>query len=194
MDNPHDCIIFLRRDGQPLPECLQGPLERNRRRLAREFPTLNDPATLQNLLDAVGQRVLDKMQRGDRIHGLESFVAKASRNAALDAISGVDVYQRGRIQAFRTETVDPPQSTLEPWWNKALTADEEDLLVRHLWMGDRHDEIAQALHLPVSTVRNRYSRILEKIRTLWKAPKDNGTNRKPCGSIIDPMRKDQSNG
>jgi DNA-directed RNA polymerase specialized sigma24 family protein len=177
MDYSRNGIVFVGKDGQPLPEWLQGPLNRGRQFLVREFPSLNDPATVQNLLDQVGQRILEKHRRGEKIKGIESFVIRASRNAAIDTIRSADLYGRGHaVHVVDAATVGAPQDGLLPWWSKSLNPEEEDLLVRHLWMGDRHEEIAQALQVPVSTIRNRYSRIIEKLRLLWKVRKGTETS------------------
>ena len=176
-----DPVVFLDKDGSPLPEWLQGPLERQWKRLARDFPRLNDPAVIQDLLDGVGQRVLEKTERAEPIDGIESFVATATKNAATSAMRGVDIYVRGQTSPEgRLPGIQLVPEPLHHWWGKLLEPDEEEFLIRHLLMGDRHEEIAQKMGLPVSTVRTRYSRVIGKLRGILAAP--SSTRKGPRGA------------
>lgn len=168
MDSPNGRgprTVFVSKLGQPLPKWLQDPLERQRLKLMRDFPSLRDLAVVQDLLDAVGQRVLEKSERGDTIEGVEAFISTAARNAAVSYLRGGDIFSHG------TSVPVQPQLTVTPsehlWWGKLLTNEEGELVVRHLWMGERHEEIAQFFGVPVSTIRNRYARIIAKLRAAW---------------------------
>jgi len=123
---------------------------------------------IQNILDAVGQRVEQKRARGENIENIETFIHVATANAAISFLRSADALVHGiRVQTDVEELPAEPPPSVELWWtvSQILPQDEADVLVRHLF-GDKHREIAEALGLPSSTVRNRYVRALEGAASL----------------------------
>lgn len=164
---PQSNVQFLNDQGEPLPEWLQKPLRRQIARLSDKFPSLTDLAVIQNILDGVGQRVIAKINSGVAIENLHAYIDVASTNAARDAIKHSPQF---------SNTVPPPlagsertdeNSDAAVLWDRAtkvLNAQDEQILIRIFWYGDRHPEIGRALGLDVTAVRSRYSRALDKLR------------------------------
>lgn len=65
-------VLFLDRQGKPLPDWLQKPLQRQVLRLSQRFPLLMDLAVIQNVLDGVGQRIIAKVNGGVKIANMQA--------------------------------------------------------------------------------------------------------------------------
>lgn len=175
-------ITFLSATGEPLPDWIQTPLQRQVGRLARDFPTLHgDCAVIQNILDQVGQRVVEKVAGGLRIENVNAYVDTAAHNAAIDATKHPDVFGRARTnivpvteQTLEEHSVVQPDSVV---WKEArewLNAQEEELLMRYFFYGEYHTEIAAGLGLSETAVRSRFSRAIEKVRRRFCCSKSPG--------------------
>jgi RNA polymerase sigma-70 factor (ECF subfamily) len=51
-----------------------------------------------------------------------------------------------------------------------LSEEDRQIIVLHAVSGMKHREIAQIMHLPVSTVLSKYRRSLQKLRTALEEP------------------------
>ena len=51
-----------------------------------------------------------------------------------------------------------------------LSEEDRQIVVLHAVSGMKHREIAQIMHLPVSTVLSKYRRSLQKLRTALEEP------------------------
>jgi len=167
---PQSNVQFLNDQGGPLPQWLQKPLRRQITRLARDFPALNDFAVIQNILDGVGQRVIAKIDSGVEIANVQAYIDVASTNAALDAIKhSAPFSNKAPLPSAVQEITDGHGARTDAavMWDRAtkvLNAQEEQILIRYMWYGDRHHEIGKALGLDVTAVRSRYSRAMDKLR------------------------------
>jgi RNA polymerase sigma-70 factor (ECF subfamily) len=56
-----------------------------------------------------------------------------------------------------------------------LDSDQRDVLLLHAWEGFSYEEIAEALGIPVGTVRSRLSRGRERLRAALQAQSDGGS-------------------
>jgi len=175
---PQSSVLFLNNQGGPLPEWLQKPLHRQITRLARNFPVLCDLAVMQNILDGVGQRVMEKINSGVEIENLQAYIDVASTNAAVDATKhSAPFSNKVPLSTAAQELTDgksarPDAAVLWDRATEVLSAQEEQILIRYLCLGERHQEIGAALELDVTAVRSRYSRAIEKIRRHFRT---NGT-------------------
>ena len=167
---PQWSVLFLNDQGGPLPAWLQKPLRRQITRLSRNFPALSDLAVIQNILDGVGQRVIEKINRGVEIANVQAYIDIASTNAALDATkTSVPFSNKVPLPAAAQELTagNGARADAAVLWDRAtevLSAQDEQILIRYLWYGERHQEIGKALGLDVTAVRSRYSRALDKVR------------------------------
>ncbi len=168
---PPPDVLFLNERGEPLPDWLQRPLQRQIPRLLRDFPAFRgDVAVVQNVLDGVGQRVAQKVAGGLVIDNPNAYVDTAAQNAAIDCTRRHHDLFDGLSVVRDTEEEPAPESELSQGrvlWHKAsewLNAQEEEILIRYLWLGENHPEIARALGLSETAVRSRYSRALGKLR------------------------------
>ncbi len=172
---PQSSVLFLNDQGSPLPEWLQKPLRRQITRLGRNFPVLSDLAVIQNILDGVGQRVIEKINSGVEIENLQAYIDAASTNAAVDAAKhSAPFSNKVPLPTAAQELTGGKgaRSDAAVLWDRAtevLSGQEEQILIRHLWFGERHQEIGAALGLDVTAVRSRYSRALDKIRSHFRA-------------------------
>lgn len=163
--------MFLDERGEPLPDWLQRPLLRQIPKLLRDFPGFRgDVAVVQNVLDGVGQRVAQKAAGGLVIENVNAYVDTAAHNAAIDRTrKRHDVFD-GLSVLLDTQQEPAPVSDLSHGrvlWHKAcglLNSQEERILVRYLWFGENHAEVARALGLSETAVRSRYSRAMAKLR------------------------------
>ena len=167
---PQWSVLFLNDQGGPLPAWLQKPLRRQITRLSRNFPALSDLAVIQNILDGVGQRVIEKINRGVEIANVQAYIDIASTNAALDATkNSIPFSNKVPLPAAVQEITDGNGARADAavLWDCAmevLSAQEEQIVIRYLYYGDRHQEIGAALGMDVTAVRSRYSRALDKVR------------------------------
>ena len=160
------CVVFVNKAGQPLPDWLQAPLLRQVYRLNRDFPVFGgDLAAIQNTLDEVGQRVAERVNDGMVIENLNAYVDSAASNAAID-----ETRRRPTVPVADERVLSNLRANVaveDPLWSNAfqdLSKEEEDIVVRYFWYGDRHTEIARELGLSDTAVRTRFSRALLKVR------------------------------
>lgn len=192
-------VVFLSASGEALPDWLQPALQRQLSRLEREFPAFRgDLAVIQDLLDRVGQRVAEKVAGGLVIENVMAYVDTAAFNAAIDATKyRQDLLQGRSVPVTEQEATSVngsgPQLVL---WRDAtewLNAQEEDILMRYFWYGERHREIAVALGLSQTAVRSRFSRCLDKLRrALAPSKKNRFALEKPANSCSDRTDQQES--
>ena len=162
-------IVFVDSTGAPLPDWLQTALRPHIPRLSREFPGLrSDLALIQNILDGVGQRVIAKLETGEKIESVEAYLHTACTNAARNQTSTLEMFNGLDIGSGETTgRVAANEQDAELLLDKLgdfLNAQEEELLVRFHFYGEKHKEISKALGLSETAVRSRLSRAREKAR------------------------------
>lgn len=163
-------LMFVSRDGEPLPEWLQPILRGQAERLLHQFPAL-DLALIQNALDDAGQRVLDRMQTGPALANPESYARVTAGNALLTLLRNIrEQTVDNEMLFYRAAPAADQPTDAQLMWDKLrdyLDPDEEVLLVQHIWLDKPHREIAAALGVKEATIRSRYSRILSKLREVF---------------------------
>jgi RNA polymerase sigma factor (sigma-70 family) len=167
-------IVFVDSNGAPLPDWIQIALRPHIPRLSREFPALrNDLAVIQNILDRVGQRIIGKVEAGENIDNVQAYLYTACTNAAIDLtrthemFNGCDV---GDIEAAgHVAANEHDAELLLDKLGDFLNAQEEELLVRFHFYGEKHKEISKALGLSETAVRSRLSRARDKARQHLKS-------------------------
>lgn len=167
-------IVFIDSTGTPLPDWIQIVLRPHIPRLSREFPGLrNDLAVIQNILDRVGQRVVAKIEAGENIENVEAYLYTACTNAAIDHTGTHEIFNRrdvGDVEvAGRVAANEQDARLLLDKLGDFLNAQEEELLVRFHFYGEKHKEISKALGLSETAVRSRLSRARDKARQHLKS-------------------------
>jgi hypothetical protein len=169
-------LVFVAKDGTPLPSALQEVLKQEGKRLVHNFPRLNDPAVIHDILDQVGQGILQKQQSGEPITNLYRLVHVMAK--------------RGAIQRFDSPAVSFSGSCLSKLQLGSeipmLTAFEDvahdQQLIHRIQRAGRYKAFGR--NLPLRGHLARYdSRIPALIDvTSAKAPRDHGTeDRKEIG-------------
>lgn len=161
-------IVFLDESGTALPDWIQKPLLGQVSRLQREFPGLRgDLAVIQSLLDQVGQRIVAKLAGGERIDNLDAYCYRCCNNAAQDAVSTREMFTKRCVNADEFPGTASALATTEFLVDRLpdiLNAQEEEVVVRFHFWGERHKEISAKMGLSEVAVRSRLSRALEKLR------------------------------
>ena len=162
--------VFVAKNGCQFPNAIQVVLRQEGKRIARDYRRLRDPAIIQDILDGVGQIVLEKMERGEGIGNLPRFVSVLAKRAAIRRLRGVDIFERCEsrplLENRATPSSSPPQWLILP---DVLDATDELLIMAHIFEGRKHRESAALLGIPESTARKRYSRALERLRAVMSA-------------------------
>ena len=106
-----------------------------------------------------------------------AWLATVARNFVLQALRGRQRRQRREEAVARCPTLDAGDVEVEPELRRRMLAAVQDLppdyraVVHQRFFEDRMPvEIADALHLPVETVRTRLRRALERLRAGLTAP------------------------
>jgi DNA-directed RNA polymerase specialized sigma24 family protein len=162
--------LFIAKDGSALPSAIQAVLRREGKRIARDYPRLRDPAIIQDILDGVGQAVLDKVERAEPITSLAHFVSVLAKRAAIRRLRGVDIFERYEARPLVENGATPPRTPPElliP--SDLLDAMDEMLIMAHIFEGRGHRETATVLGMSESTARKRYSRAIEKLRAVMQS-------------------------
>ena len=167
-------IVFIDSTGEPLPDWLQTALRPQILRLSREFQGLrNDLALIQNVLDGVGQRVMAKIQAGEKIESVEAYLHTACTNAARNQTATLEMFNGRDVgsgeAAGRVAAKENDAGLLLDKLGDFLNTQEEELLVRFHFYGEKHQEISKALGLSETAVRSRLSRARDKARRYFKS-------------------------
>lgn len=97
-----------------------------------------------------------------------AWILQIAKNHAIDVIRKNDRYLPLEDNAKILATAEFSDGSVIAAMQKALTEQEQQIIVLHVLWGYRHREIAQILDLPTGTITSKYKRAIEKLRKQLK--------------------------
>ncbi len=80
---------FVDETGQPLPAHIQSALGSLRKKLQKAFPTIQDPAILDNIMETAGRKIADAEQRLGPLEELHGYAWVTLRSVAVSRVRRV---------------------------------------------------------------------------------------------------------
>lgn len=141
------------------------------RRLGPDAVTAADDVTAETFLVAFGKRGRYDLDRADArpwLYGIASNLISKHRRSELRRLRALARLAEPRGEAFEDRSVERlTAQDLKPHLAAALTRlkrAERELFLLVAWAGLSYEEAADALDIPIGTVRSRISRTRAKIR------------------------------
>lgn len=145
------------------------------------FHILDDYALAEDVAHDSTSHFINEINSGMVISDPIPYVRKMTRNIALDyikkrkwEISSEEIFYG--LLATRSSYIEEEVEAkiLSEQLLGQLREDEQEVLWLYLVDQYTHKQIAQMLHCPESTVRNKYSRSLKKLRAIEKQQENGG--------------------
>lgn len=169
----------LIRESLATPECFAGLFDRHAdeihryaaRRLGPEGSTLADDVTAETFLVAFRKRTRYDLSRADArpwLYGIASNLISGHHRSEVRRLKALARYDREEDAGFEERSMERVTAyQLRPRLAAALAGlrpAERDLLLLVAWAELSYEEAAEALGVPVGTVRSRLSRTKDKLR------------------------------
>jgi RNA polymerase sigma factor (sigma-70 family) len=178
-------LMLTDENGNPLDERITGALERVLPRFRRQFPSLSDPAVMDELLETAGRRVLRHEARHGEVQRLHGFTWTILKNVTISYLRGADrLLERntvgesadgGDVSQLPATRGNPTEVEHAVFYREVLEqlSKEERFILSRRQAGFSSKEIAKALKISSGAVDQIMFRTRQKLKRLLRREREN---------------------
>ncbi len=130
---------------------------------------VKDPSMAEDIMQDTYLKMLDSIKKYKNKNQFQAWLTTIARNLAINT------FNKRKKEVYVDEDVNPNIfGSVEDQSEKAaylreimrdLSHEEQEVVIRHVILGEKHKTIAKALNKPLGTITWMYQNALKKIRT-----------------------------